>query len=275
MSATLRTRARSLISVTFLAAHFSPLAARAIVRFFSKFLYHSVSDPFTGRRCSTLPSSTNHTGSEIFRPDDLPVTVILISSVLWSVFLRSLSAMSALRQQRICQSWDGKELRALESYVLVGGEGIHRDDVDGVVGHPRSHPDDPTQVHEGGEHRPVDGELLDAMENGFAFGRIALAALLQEHLVEVGIAAVRVAALRVDERLDAARGVARIPHRDEKETPQLLLLPGRVERGALHRPHPHPDAHGVQAVERGITHRGKTGNGHELSGVETVRIASL
>src|SRR6266511_2539574 len=30
------------------------------------------------------------------------------------------------------------------------------------VGHPRPHGDEPTQVLEGREHRPVDGELLDS-----------------------------------------------------------------------------------------------------------------
>src|SRR5213593_1279055 len=112
MSATLRTRGRSLIRVTFRALHFAPFAARVIVRFVSTFLYHSVSEPFTGRRYSALPSSTNHTGREVFRPDVLPMTVILISSVLGSACLRSLSAMSAVLgkedQQGRCQLRVGK-----------------------------------------------------------------------------------------------------------------------------------------------------------------------
>jgi hypothetical protein len=37
------------------------------------FLYHCVSDPFTGRRYSFSPSSTNQTGTEIVFPDFLPI----------------------------------------------------------------------------------------------------------------------------------------------------------------------------------------------------------
>ncbi len=52
----------------------------------------------------------------------------------------------------------------LDAHVLPGWEERHRHYVDGVVGdswpdgHERAH------IHDGCEHHPVDGELLDAME---------------------------------------------------------------------------------------------------------------
>src|SRR3989442_16041621 len=70
---------------------------------------------------------------------------------------------------------------------------------------------------------------------------IALARLLQEQVVEVGIAAVGVGALRVHEGLHATRGVARVARGGEEDAAQLLLAPGRVKRRALHRPHPHAE----------------------------------
>src|ERR1051326_6174576 len=60
----------------------SPSAPRASIfneGFFSMFLYHCVSEPFTGSRL-TLPSSkTNHTGLEWVWPDLRPVKLTVIS----------------------------------------------------------------------------------------------------------------------------------------------------------------------------------------------------
>jgi hypothetical protein len=55
---------------------------------------------------------------------------------------------------------------------------------------------------------------------------VALARLLLEQLVDVRIAAVGVGALGLDERLDAARGVAGVAGRGHEQAAQLLLLPG-------------------------------------------------
>src|SRR5205807_4652020 len=46
--------------------------------FLSTLLYHCVSEPFTGRRYSFSPSSTNQTGIKIVCPDFLPITLTLI-----------------------------------------------------------------------------------------------------------------------------------------------------------------------------------------------------
>src|SRR5271169_1361064 len=45
----------------------------------SRFLYHCVSEPRTGRRQSVSSSNTNQTGCEMVRPDFLPVTLRSIS----------------------------------------------------------------------------------------------------------------------------------------------------------------------------------------------------
>src|SRR5882724_12633391 len=70
-----------------------PLAEIVMVGFRKIFLYQLLADPFTGSRYSVSPSSTNHTGKEIFRPEFRPVTVISSSSVEASACLISAIAM--------------------------------------------------------------------------------------------------------------------------------------------------------------------------------------
>src|SRR5712691_3340677 len=91
-----------------------------------------------------------------------------------------------------------------ERHVLVGGERAHPHVGDRVLGHAGTDPHERAQVHDRGVHHPVDGELLDLQEDGLALLGVALASLLQEHVVDVGIAAVGEASLGLDERLHAA-----------------------------------------------------------------------
>src|SRR5712692_9369196 len=128
-------------------------------------------------------------------------------------------------------------LGALEPHVLVGRPDGHGHQVDRVVGEARSDPHQRAEVHDGREHHAIDGELLDAMQQGLALGLIAFPGLLQEQLVDIGISAVRVAPLLVDELLDAGRRVARVSHGGDEQPAQLLLPPRGVEHGALDRPH--------------------------------------
>src|SRR5215468_965329 len=81
-------------------------------------------------------------------------------------------------------------LLILQLHILVGGEGVHGYRVDVVLGHPWAYPDEDTQVHDRREHHAVDGELLDLVQDDLPLGGIALARLLHEHLVDVGVAAV-------------------------------------------------------------------------------------
>ena len=117
--------------------------------------------------------------------------------------------------------------------------------------------------------------LLDPVEERLALLDVALARLLLEHVVDVGIPAVGVGALGADELRDPAGRVARVADRGHEHAAQLLFPPCGVEGGALHRPHLHPDADRVEVVQRRLRHRGEPGNRHELAGVEPVRIPGL
>src|SRR5256886_9872974 len=78
------------------------------------------------------------------------------------------------------------------------------------------------------EHRSVDRELLDAMQQGFPLRGVTLACLLLEQVVNVGITPIGIAALRVNERLHPAGRVASVSRRGEEQPVQPLLLPGGV-----------------------------------------------
>src|SRR2546427_6033217 len=75
----------------------------------------------------------------------------------------------------------GRELSrfslALEPHVLIGGEDRQRDQVDRVIGHSRSDPYQHAGVPDRCEHRSVDRELLDAMQQGFPLRGVTLACL--------------------------------------------------------------------------------------------------
>src|SRR4029077_6692822 len=78
-----------LVMATTLNSASAPPASTRIDGFLSTFLYHCVSDPFTGTRYSLSLSNTNQTGIETARPDFLPVTVIVISLDLESRSFRA------------------------------------------------------------------------------------------------------------------------------------------------------------------------------------------
>jgi len=83
-----------------------------------------------------------------------------------------------------------------------------------VLGDARAHPHQRAEIHDGREHRAVDRELLDPVQQGFPPLDVPLARLLQEQIVDVGVAPVRVAALGVDDLLwihDVLRGEAMWP----------------------------------------------------------------
>src|SRR5919108_372894 len=117
--------------------------------------------------------------------------------------------------------------------------------VDSMLGHPRSHAHERPEVHEWSIHDALHCELLNAMQEDFAFGFVALDSLLLEELVNVRIAAIGIGALRIDKRLRTGRGIPRRSRAYNRETWEFFLLPGGVERGAFHRAHPNPNADGV------------------------------
>src|SRR5438132_12138770 len=75
--------------------------------------------------------------------------------------------------------------RLLEPYLLQRWERMHRQGVDRVLGYPRSHAYKRPKVHDRGIHDALHRELLNAMQEGFAFGFVALDGLLLEEFVNV------------------------------------------------------------------------------------------
>src|SRR6266404_8817949 len=112
---------------------------------------------------------------------------------------------------------------ALDLQVLIGGERAHPHIGDRVLGDARADPHQGAQIHDRREHRPIDRCLLYLEQDRLAFLRVALARLLQEQLVEIVIAAEGKGALRIDERLDAAGGIAGIPGADHQYAVQFLF----------------------------------------------------
>src|SRR5215831_19466659 len=111
---------------------------------------------------------------------------------------------------------------------------MDRYSVDRVLSYSRSHAYERSEVHDRGIHDALHRELLNAMQEGFAFGFVALDSLLLEELVNVRIAAIGIGALRVDKCLYASRCIARRACADNREAREFFLLPGGVERGAFH-----------------------------------------
>src|SRR5436309_766902 len=160
-------------------------------------------------------------------------------------------------------------LVALEPHVLVGRPWRHRHQIDGVLRQTRANGHQGAEVHDRREHRPVDRELLDPVQQRLALAHVTLTRLLLEQIVDVRIAAVGVAAFRVHELLHPAGRVPRIAHPDEEQAAQLLLAPGGVEGRALHRPHPHADADRIEVVYDRFRRRGETRDRRELPGVQS------
>ena len=97
----------------------------------------------------------------------------------------------------------------LELYVLVGGERAHPDVGDSVLGDARADAHQRAQVHHRRVHHPIDGQLLDLVEQLLALLGVPLVRLLLEELVDVRIAAVSIGALRLDEAFHPAGCVTR------------------------------------------------------------------
>src|SRR5438067_1802673 len=69
-----------------------------------------------------------------------------------------------------------------ELHVLVRRERAHLDPGDGVLRDPRPDAHQGAEIHDRREHRAVDRELLDLVQQRLAFLRIPLVRLLQEEI---------------------------------------------------------------------------------------------
>src|SRR5712691_2472686 len=82
--------------------------------------------------------------------------------------------------------------RSLQPDLLQRWERVDRQIVDGVYCHPRSYAHERTEVKDWGIHHALHREVLNAMQEGFAFGFVTFAGLLLEEGVNVRIAPVGV-----------------------------------------------------------------------------------
>jgi hypothetical protein len=61
---------------------------------------------------------------------------------------------------------------------------VQRDRVDGVLREPRPHAYEAPQVHNRSKHDALDSELLNVVQDRFAFGAVALLPLLLEEFID-------------------------------------------------------------------------------------------
>src|SRR5262249_30189347 len=107
-----------------------------------------------------------------------------------------------------CMSHRNASVLIFEPHVLVGGPNRQRHQIDRMVGHPGTDPNQHPSAPNRRKHHAVNRQLLDMPEQGFALCEVPLAGLLLEQFVDVWVSAVGVAALGVNKRLDASGGVA-------------------------------------------------------------------
>src|SRR5215510_8850954 len=122
----------------------------------------------------------------------------------------------------------------LERDILKSRKGMHWNGVDRMRRDPRSDAYETTQVHNGGEHSMLNGQLLDAVQQGLAFRMVPFNRLLFKELIDIGIATIGVHALRVHKSLSACSGIARSTNRRHHHSPELFVAPGSEKCGAFH-----------------------------------------
>ena len=66
--------------------------------------------------------------------------------------------------------------------VLIGREGVHGDDVDGMVRDPGPDPMQSPKVEDWRKHHPPHRELLNVVQQGLPCGPVALHSLLLKEL---------------------------------------------------------------------------------------------
>src|SRR5262249_7175618 len=163
----------------------------------------------------------------------------------------------------------------LERDVLKSRKGMHWDGVDRMHREPWPNAYETTQVHDRGKHDPLNGELLDAMQQGLTFRTVPLNRLLFKELVDIGIATVGVSALRIHKSLGARGGTARSANRYHQHPPQLFVTSGSEKCGALHGAQAHPNTHGIQVIDYRFRDRRKPRVGCEVASIKASAIAGL
>src|SRR5438552_7258223 len=93
-----------------------------------------------------------------------------------------------------------------ERDVLKSRKGMHWNRVDRMRRDPRPDAYQTAQVHDRSEHDTLNGELLDAVQQGLAFRTVPLSRLLFEKRIDIGIATVGVCPLRIHKALGTRGG---------------------------------------------------------------------
>src|SRR2546427_905667 len=143
-----------------------------------------------------------------------------------------------------------------EPDLLVGRRpGIRVDQEQRRLGHAGADAAGPDEFVEGTEADTVVDELLDLVEHGFALAAVALPRLLSRERIDAGGRAARVRASALHRLSQPGGRVAEVGQRAHADALDLLAGPGRVEGGALHRAHLHPDAHRPQVADERLPGR--------------------
>src|SRR5215467_9700628 len=115
-------------------------------------------------------------------------------------------------------------------HVFVGRERAHPYVRDRVLRNARANAHQRAEMDDRRVHDPIDRQLLDLVEHGLALLGVTLDGLLLKELVDIGITAISVGALGLDEGFDAARGIARVAGPSHEQAAQFLGLPIGIER---------------------------------------------
>src|SRR5262245_66347634 len=113
------------------------------------------------------------------------------------------------------------------------------------------------------------------MQQRFTALGIELAGLLDEEVVHVGVAAVRVQTILDEVVLKPGGRIALAARARVHDRRDLLVLPVAEERRALHRPELRADARRAELVANRLRDAPVRGVDRELARVEPVRIAGL
>src|SRR5215470_16181806 len=162
-----------------------------------------------------------------------------------------------------------------ECDILKSRKGMYWNGVDRMRRDTRPDAYETTQVHNRGEHDPLNAQLLDAMQQGFAFRTVPLHRLLFKELVDIGIATVGVSALRIHKSLSACGGTARSTNRRHNDPAELFVAPGGEKCGALHGAQAHPNPHGIEVIDHCFRDRRKPRVGCEVARIKAITIAGL
>src|SRR5438874_1854277 len=167
-------------------------------------------------------------------------------------------------------------LAGFQRYVLIGaGIGKSRDQPEAGFSNPRPVPVDKSELPDRRVDRALVDGLLHLFEDRAALFLVELGALLFEHLVEIGIAAISVHAALDRHLFEARRRVAERTAAALDQVPVLLLRIALEESGAFERLQPGADPDLAQIVDDRLAEIGVGRVAIIFTRVEAVRMTGL